>query len=250
MLEILLATKGTSSSGGGGVGPGGDTGPGPTTLLGSNATAGFYGEITAANFITGDALAAAIGLTDGLSMNSTTNWLKFFIDNKILFIPKKPIRNAFLWDSIYKAGAVYGDGTFGKYPTSTNKLQNTKVTVAGYIFIVRLMTGFPADPSPINTVDTATVSEWNRLIYNVCDSPQPKANQIGVNWAHYLESDLNINTNVNLAGVYTWTQETMSNAAGKGLRGSPYVSSVVYGFTTTAYATCGWRPVLELVGKA
>ena len=63
--------------------------PGPTTLIGGDMTEGFFGEVTSAELITGDALASEVGISAGTSQNSTAGWLKFALDDKILFVAKK-----------------------------------------------------------------------------------------------------------------------------------------------------------------
>lgn len=243
MLELLLGSRRKQPK---------NISIGPTALIGSNATAGFYGEVASADFISGSALASSIGLTVGVARNDGTPWLKFFIDDKIVFIPKLPIRYALSWQDLYLAGAVYGSDTFGRYPISTNTLQNKRVTIGGYQFRVRLMRGANSDPAPfpntgaINDPGFGAGSEWNRLMYNITDSPANKASQVGPNWAHYTELSLGINDPSGIA-VYNWTQEKTDAAEARGTRGSPNITSVFSGWTDTRYNTVGWRPILELV---
>ena len=45
---------------------------------------GFFGEVPASEFITGDALASECGISQGLSQNSTAGWLKFAYKGEIL----------------------------------------------------------------------------------------------------------------------------------------------------------------------
>jgi hypothetical protein len=243
MLELLLASPKKAI-----VGLPSNTGPCPTTLVGSNATAGFYGELTSASFISGSALAAACGLVAGTLMNDTASWLKFFLDDKVLFIPKLGIRTSFYWQDLYQAGVVYGDGTIGKNPAGANRLQNARVSVQGYTFIVRLMKCANSDPYVDYTTNdpvSSTTSEWNRLMYNICDTAASKSSQVGPNWTHYTEAQLGMN-------YYTWGQETPSNSGAQAriVRAASSLSYATYGWLTTPYNTCVWRPVLELVSPA
>ena len=74
-------------------------------------------------------LAAAVGITQGTAINSNTPWMKFFSGNDIIFVPVKPIRHSTTWNSIYNAGAVYGDGTIGVNPP--NGRAGNKLSVDG-----------------------------------------------------------------------------------------------------------------------
>ena len=82
----------------------------PDTLSFGTMDAGFFGIVPASDFITGDALASAVGVTQGTSQFSNTNWLKFAFQGEIYMVPQKPIRHTISWDHLYLQGAVYGDG--------------------------------------------------------------------------------------------------------------------------------------------
>lgn len=212
------------------------SGPGPSELIGGDEDAGFFGEVPADEFITGDQLASALMLNEGVSQNSTTPWLKFFIDDKILFIPKKTLRHSISWDHINAVNAVYGDRS---------------LDLLGYRFKIRLLQG-------INPGESATTangsdlpithqSEWNRLMYPICEDivSYPKTSQIGPNWVSYTQAELNITSG---DGRYTWCQETPSNSpSSRAFRGHYAVSYLLWNGSSTTSASLGWRPVLELV---
>ena len=90
--------------------------PGGTKLVAGNKTAGFLGFVKASDFITGSALATAIGLTNGTLQNDTTPWIKYMWQGKICFTPLKTIRHSVTWDSIYNCGCVYGADDEGTLP--------------------------------------------------------------------------------------------------------------------------------------
>lgn len=69
------------------------TGPGSSTLIKGHKDIDYYGAVSSAELISGNALATLVGLTEGTLMNDTTDWLKFSHRNTILYIPQKPIRN-------------------------------------------------------------------------------------------------------------------------------------------------------------
>jgi len=90
--------------------------PGNQKLVEGDKDAGFFGFVTAADFINGDDLAAAIGLSAGASQFSDTPWLKYMWKGKVCFTPLKTIRRSIDWDSIYNVGAVYASGDEGTLP--------------------------------------------------------------------------------------------------------------------------------------
>lgn len=215
-----------------------DLGPGSSVLVGHGDTAGFFGQITAANFITGDALASMIGLTGGTSQNNTTPWLKFFIDDKILYVPKMTHRHSISWDQIHAVNAVYGD---------------REVDIQGYRFKIRLLQGINSGESVTNTngfdLPITHQSEWNRLFYPISaehtNEAYHKLSQVGPNWVTYTQEELNINTG---NGRYTWCQETPSNGpTTRAFRGYLAVSYLYWYTSSSANTYYGWRACLELV---
>ena len=81
-------------------------------------------------------LAAAVGITQGTAINSNTPWMKFFSGNDIIFVPVKPIRHSTTWNSIYNAGAVYGDDTIGVNPPNGRAGKKLSVDGANSSFLV------------------------------------------------------------------------------------------------------------------
>lgn len=90
--------------------------PGNKTLLRGTSAAGFLGFVPASEFITGAALATALGISAGTLINSDTPWIKYIWKGKVCFTPLKPIRYSVTWDQIYNAGAVYASGDEGTLP--------------------------------------------------------------------------------------------------------------------------------------
>lgn len=196
--------------------------PGPNTLIGGNTTAGFYGETTADELISGDNLATALSFNEGTPQNSAGGWLKFSLDNKILYVAKKPFRVTLLWAPLSASKMVYGD---------------RQVLIGGFMFKIRLITGYGVDPCPssqtVITAPSATnVSEWNRLIYPVVNGT----------WASYTNADPIINNT-----AQTWCQETGTTAATHVLRGVSRYDDYCTRADTGGAAQRAWRPVLELV---
>ena len=114
-------------------------GPGSQELIAGDMTAGFFGEVPVTELITGDDLATQIGLTQGTSQFSNEPWLKFALDDNIIYVAKKPYRHTVSWEHIYQAGAVYGTGDNGLYPSGGNRLQDANISVDGFSLDVTLL---------------------------------------------------------------------------------------------------------------
>jgi len=201
----------------------------------------FLGEITADNFITGDALASAVGLTAGDSENSNTPWLHFVLDDTELLIPKKPLRGNITWAALYNAGLVFGVDGPGAYPLASNVNQYRTVAIKGKLYLVRLLRGYntlnmPAQASVvIMPVAASDQSEWNQLIYPVCNGT----------WASYSASDMQF---TNSTGGQSWCQETVVVTPVQHLlRGISSYSDSVTRNDSTSVSYRAWRPVLERI---
>lgn len=215
--------------------------PGPIILAKGTMQEGYFGLVTSAEMITGDALTTLVGITQGTSQNSTTNWLKFAYKGKVLFVAQKPIRYSLSWDSINAVGAVTG---------------TKQVAIKSLNYKVRLLQGALTNPSENNAADLgAKGSEWNRLMLAVHEQVKNK------NWAYpaYVESDIQdfgtYFTDADLItkssfgnGSYSWCQETTkSDSSARVIRGYTGVSNSSWDTSSTVHATYGWRPVLELI---
>lgn len=127
--------------------------PGSNTFVGGDMSGGYFGEVAAVDFISGEALCTAIGLTAGTLQNSDAGWLKYASDNQILYVAKQTFRHTATWNDINAVGAVWGE-----------KL----VQVGNHIFACRLLSS----------------AEWNKLIY-------PVHANYGT-WASFSDAELNI----------------------------------------------------------
>lgn len=104
--------------------------PGGNKLVAGNKQAGLFGFVKASDFITGSALATAIGMTAGNLQNDTTPWIKYMWNGKICFTPLKAIRNTVTWDDIYKCGCVYGTDNEGLLPPAGRLGANLSINSA------------------------------------------------------------------------------------------------------------------------
>lgn len=227
--------------------------PGPTTFIGGDINAGFYGEATVFDLFSASLLASQVGLSAGTLVNDTGNaWLKFAFKGKILYMPKKGMRAGMTWQHLYNAGLVYGTDDFGLYPTTTPTNQLKIVSRGGFSYKVRLIRGAEADPSAESgggggtTVSTLFgPSEWNQLFLRVL-SPE-FSTQGGPNWAAYTAADVDMAT-----AYYAWVMETVkADTTSSYTRGALHSGADSFrrvvknnNFETR------WRPVLEYLPPA
>ena len=240
----------------------------PNTLSYGNMDAGFFGIIPAEDFITGDALCAELGITQGSSQFSNTPWLKFAFKDKIIITPMKPIRYGTSWDHIYEAGAVYGDGlTAGESGAEHHNLtsssgtltptkQDANVDVNGLNYKVRLMRGAADDPtnsfSDSDRGSRGPENEWNALMLPIHERavssswlyPEYAPTSVA-NWGiNFSDGDL-ITSNDFGNGSYRWMQETRDdNVFLRVTRGYGGVSYLRANDSAGAYSDRGFGPAL------
>ena len=230
--------------------------PGPQQLIAGDMTAGFFGEVPTTELITGDDLATQIGLTAGTAQHSNEPWLKFALDDNIIYVAKKPYRHSISWQHIYQSGAVYGTNDNGYNPSGGNRLQDANISVDGYSLDVTLLRGANTDPAIFTgagyDMDYTHTSEWNRLMYPIHSGVHTEANNPSTpsvpyaQWASYSDSDLLVHNSFG-SGTYSWVQETQNtDTSRRFLRGYFGVTYVGSGTATTASSNFGWRPALRL----
>lgn len=220
-----------------------ELGPGPTKLIGGNLHAGFYGEVPTSELITGDELAAKIGLTAGRSQFSDEPWLKFSYLGKVEFIAKKTFRHSISWDSINKVNAVFG---------------NKVIEISGFKYKIRLMKGKTEGKQGDIGSYKGTInhgSEWNKLMLPIhINAPsnwedKDNVNSPTENWnVGYTDNDLFTKSFIG-NGNCSWCQEKGLYSSYSLHRGRYSVSD---SGTIDSYCNnylYGWRPVLELVDQ-
>lgn len=242
-------------------------GPGPQTLVAGSMDAGYFGEVSAAEFYSGNRLALELGVTQGVLQSSDAGWLKFARSGKVIFVAKRSFMHSVSWDHLYARGLVYGTNDDGNAPRGEPVNQRTIVEHGGNRFVVRLMTGANADPfddtddlfydEGMVDLNIGGGSEWNELMYRVCaDTPTDDGTdgmradrhggpQIGDNWAEFTASELNISSG---NGRDAWCQEqSASIASDRVIRGNTGVADFGRRTATDTHARRGWRPALELI---
>lgn len=181
----------------------------------------FKGEVAGVDLITASDLATAVGITGGVPIDPDPNWLKFIDNGKTLYIAKKPMRTAVLWETLNAAGAVKG----------------TKViNIGGNNYKVRLMTGGNADPA------FSGGGEYDAYFARVTTHYQGQASD---RWANYSDIDVYWNGGTG-SGELTLCQEQYSSN-GPLTRGYPGFNGLWYQASGATHGGYGWRPVLELI---
>lgn len=183
--------------------------PGNNVLLAGTSEYGYYGVTSAEDFINGDNLATAIGLTTGIAQNSDSGWLKYSVDGKPLFVAKKTIRHTISWNNIDSVGGVFGGAT---------------LWFNGILYKVRLL----------------TTQEWNKLLYPVhIEHPSGAPN-----WDNFGDCDLLVKSSCG-NGSYTWT--STPTGSDRVIRGDSSVTFSNYYSPSFSNYYGGFRPVLEVI---
>lgn len=216
------------------------SGPGPQVLSAGTATHGYYGQVNQEQMVvTPSELTTYLGLTAGAVINPDSGWLKFSLDEKLLFIAQKPFRYALSWDDLNAVGAVDGSRT---------------ITLGDHVYAIRLIRGANTDPAyanhdsanPAGTED----SEWNRLVQAICSE---SGNTLG--WDNFSAADLGAQ-GYTVSGPGTsnlcmersgWNQANDSDSGYMVLRGYKGVDNYYVTRSNNDARYSGWRPVLELV---
>lgn len=216
--------------------------PGSPYLIAGDEGAGFFGEVPATDLITGSELSSELGLTQGNLQFSDEPWLKFYYENKIQFVAKKPIRYSLPWDSIDQVGAVKG----------------TIITIGNKEYKVRLLKGANQDLTTIYEGSVLHNSEWNRLMIQIHEesidkvwgSPNNVESDIG-SWNHSLGSGKqgmynDIDLDLTGSGRETLCQEIIDGTDIL-TRGRDGVTNSRKRSKNYAFGYNGFRPVLELI---
>ncbi len=222
------------------------TGPGPQCMAYvEEDDKGFFGEVPNGQLITPVDLTSQLGVTQGISQNTTTPWLKFYLDGKILYVSKKPIRHTIGYAHLRELGLV----------------DRTRIiTISDLQYRVGLIKVIDDDyfGQVVNNEahpHYSLRSEWNRLIYNsVMDVTTPslhKQDQVGDNWAEYPQDNSTNGLGVTAGnGSYAWGQDNFPETSIVSLfRGVDSVVRIYENGNGGKHYYYGWRPLLELVNE-
>lgn len=223
-------------------------GPGPQELIAGDMSAGFFGEVTSNTLLTYSDLSTTIGVSQGVLINDEESlWLKFALDDKILYVAKKPVRCRISWEHLNINGGVFG----------------TQVSINNNQFTCRILKGASSNPTVLGPdglwtgfdIDLTHDSEWNRLMYPIhsgahtdgthpSNHDDPNVLPFG-SWNTYNDEELSIITN----GA-SWCQETpgrSSFSSWRIYRGEIGISNLNTVSAGGVGVNQAWRPCLELI---
>lgn len=215
---------------------------GPKKLIGGNMQAGFFGEVPANDFITGQDLVRNLDFFYGTTCYENEPWLKFAYLGKIEFISKKPIKYSVSKESLLRGKLVYGE---------------KQVEIHGKKYKVRLIKGKKDNLTDkeqwLISGEVNWDSEWNKLILPIHNNApsnwryKDNVNSPTENWkTGYTDKDLLTHESFG-SGSYTLCQETGEDSSYTFVRGRLGASFSTSGLTDSDSSNYGWRPVLELV---
>lgn len=219
--------------------------PGNRRLLAGNMQAGWFGEVPASDFITGDALAAKVNLRSSNMQYIREPWLKFAYKNGIYLVAKKPIVHSVSWDILNRLNCVYGDRV---------------IDIGDKKYQVMLMRGIGEDVQPnpkiLSRAFTGTAchnSMWNKLMLPIHQQAphgweSPNVKSPTENWnVGYTNADLITNDSTG-NGSFSWCQETVAVTSARNVRGANDVSFCGARYSNLTDKNFGWRPCLQLIG--
>lgn len=125
-----------------------DTGPGPKTLVKGTMEWGYFGKLTAAEFLSSSQLRASYGSMSNwgtAGLNDISYWRKYACNGTIIYIPDSclylsaSIQLSGALNALYSAGILYGNNNAQKvaFITSGARTQNAKVVKDQYEFMIR-----------------------------------------------------------------------------------------------------------------
>lgn len=207
----------------------------------------FYGEVSSAELISGNELASKVSLTAGTAFNSDVGWLKFKLDDKFLYVAKKPFRYNLNWQAIHAAKIA------ASLPMKIGKMNYLcrllRTDTPGFPSGIRLGSGVAA-----HDIAGARGSEYNRLFYHIAknvNAGNPTSTGIVTgDLSQYTNDDLgwSPSTTVHISGTLTLTVNSGSADStvklGRGQANASYIQGIDQNIT---HPHIGWRPVLELI---
>lgn len=234
MLELLLAIETKKPAV---LYP--DSGPGNKYLNEGTEDLGFFAKVPTTLMISEPDLRAQVGYQGGTSTGLITEWVKMFVNGKVIFFPNKPMASGVSWDSLYNAGIAQGVDGPGVPGNLLPKNQLKYVLIGSDVFKIRLFSVDPMNPTDwTGTVSLpqgrSALGEWCKVVCSIC---QPAASGwVGPNWKVYFRGDFDIGVTT------TWSMNTAPGTIGER-----------HAFTSTQLRTqyqnvgSNWLPVLELV---
>lgn len=128
------------------------TGPGPQTLLRGDWECGYFGRLPMGSLITSQELVSILGAGTDTAI-ADNEWLKYVYKGNIFFFPKYAIAHTISWDTVYKAGMVFGDIDPAQWPAIAKSswgtiTQKKRITIGNHVLTIRNPT---SRANPLNT---------------------------------------------------------------------------------------------------
>ncbi len=210
-------------------------GPGPSKIAFGDSDVGYFGHIPQSDLISYSDLSSQLGVPGAFVEDHTVGmWFKYAHNGRTLFVAQRGIKTGVSWEQLYLLGLVYGDDTYGRFPSGTQRRQSGRVTIGNITYKVRLLTGSSDDPSNAqDETDTRhsslSDSEWTKLIVPTTDGT----------WASFSDRDMGF-----INSGQTWCQE--SKGPDRLLHGVNSAYDTYFRSADDASSYRGWRPVLEV----
>lgn len=216
------------------------TGPGPQALLRGNWECGYFGRMPMSQLFGASELIdfSGVAMTEQVVANE---WHKFVFKGKIYFFPKLPLAVSYSWESLYRAGLVFGEIPDTQWPAivKTNFgiiTQKKEISLANHLFGIRLPTSRANPLSTGTTPADQTGGEIDTLMSLVSRQrtyPDPVGRP---------QVD-----DVDYSNVYSMTTDTLATAFCIN-RGQTTTDAINTGLgLSLTNAQHGWRPLLTLV---
>lgn len=145
-----------------------DSGPGDKTLSYGTPELGFFGEVPETQLLSIAELRDQLSFYNGVdSDNNMRTWLKLYINNKVLFLPKYLVTTQISWSQLYEAGLIHGVDGVGPY-TTANPTNQYRIVVAPdkrLLKVRTIQTNTAQLTTNVNWGSAATAdSEWGKII--------------------------------------------------------------------------------------
>ena len=222
-----------------------ESGPGSKQMLFGDMTEGYFGVVSTTELLGPGAFYNQM-LEPGQRANAlplpnpNLYWLKFALDNQIVYIASANLVTNIQWDTIYEAGGIDASGVDAKFPPSTKPAtaQLAIVTVHAdgrdYYLRPRLTLLSKNDPCPSAKGDET--SDMARLFNKIHNG----ANGTGV-WDNQPVGG----TGIDITNSH-WYQNSLEGDTAKAHAGSLSAGALFTGLKT---AVSPWRPVLVLKSR-
>lgn len=179
----------------------------------------FKGLVPASSFITGTALATAMGITytGDQVINDNVNWMKIEDGTGIRYIAQKSILCRMHWLALQAANVHNGTKT---------------ITIGGKQYKVWMLSG-------------AAGGDWDKYMYYVYDGAVttaiPPLPPLRDRWARFTDLELNISTGGVEPGTFTLVRDV--SVTGYDVRGYPNITAS-FNSQDSDHVAYGWRPML------